>query len=231
MMLRIAVVSIALAATPVQAQTSPQPKPSVEGYLCTFAGKCDGVDAPVETRAAPATRGFRLARPSSPKSDVPQSAAAPIRRPAARAVAAELRGSRGRAASYGASSPRVAAYRAPATEVGAPRRADLMIGFELNSDQLTSVGRESALIFARSLLTPELRDKRFLIAGHTDQRGGDIVNRPLSERRARRVADFLIEQGVQPSRLQTRGLGSSAPLPGHRATDPSNRRVEAELVS
>jgi outer membrane protein OmpA-like peptidoglycan-associated protein len=78
---------------------------------------------------------------------------------------------------------------------------------------------------------PELRGKRFLIEGHTDERGGQGVNMPLSARRAQRVADFLVAEGVERSRLQTRGLGSSAPLPGQRAASPANRRVEAELIS
>ncbi|WP_169715669.1 OmpA family protein [Sphingomonas mucosissima] len=106
-----------------------------------------------------------------------------------------------------------------------------MIGFELNSDRLTPEGRASARIFAQSLLTPELRAKRFLIAGHTDERGGRGVNMPLSIRRAARVAEFLRAQGVEADRLETRGLGSTAPLPGLSASNPANRRVEAELIS
>ena len=88
----------------------------------------------------------------------------------------------------------------------------------------------SARIFAQSLMRPELAGKRFLIEGHTDLRGGRALNVPLSERRAQAVADFLASQGVDRSRLVPRGLGSDVPLPGHRSTDPANRRVEAALL-
>jgi outer membrane protein OmpA-like peptidoglycan-associated protein len=106
-----------------------------------------------------------------------------------------------------------------------------MIGFTLNSAQLSAEGVNAAQIFAQSLLTPELRSKRFLIEGHTDLRGGRALNVALSKARAAAVADYLVVLGVQRDRLQTRGVGPDAPLAGRRASDPSNRRVEAELIS
>ncbi|MFA9973128.1 OmpA family protein, partial [Xanthomonas euvesicatoria] len=124
-----------------------------------------------------------------------------------------------------------AATPMPAAGTGVARaRPDLMIGFHLKSDQLTPEGREAAQVFARSLQMPELRDRRFLIEGHTDLRGGRALNQSLSSRRAQAVADYLASLGVDRSRLQARGLGYSAPLPGHAVTDPANRRVEAELI-
>lgn len=232
MKLCIVAASLALVASPGLArQGSQASKPTVEGYLCTFAGQCGGSVVPAPTRDAPETKGFRLARPGGSADVVPtrSRAEAPIRR------AAGVASSRGRAErrrSTGAAAPQAVAYAdRGAVTPGAGRRADLMIGFELNSDRLTAVGRDAAKVFAQSLLMPQLRDKRFLIEGHTDERGGRAINGPLSARRAQRVAEFLIQNGVDPSRLHTKGLGSSAPLPGHRATDPANRRVEAELLS
>lgn len=108
-------------------------------------------------------------------------------------------------------------------------RADLMIGFDLNSARISRQGIASARVFARSLLVPELADKRFVIEGHTDLRGGRALNMDLSARRAQAVADFLASQGVDRARLTVRGFGPDRPLPGHGATDPDNRRVEAEL--
>ena len=54
-------------------------RPTVEGYLCTFAGKCDGVEAPQATRNAPATKGFRLARPVAESNASATPAARPER--------------------------------------------------------------------------------------------------------------------------------------------------------
>ncbi|KQM27576.1 OmpA family protein [Sphingomonas sp. Leaf11] len=221
--------TIAVPATAGQAQ--PARTPTVEGYLCTFAGKCDGATPDRVTRDAPETRGFRLARPGEGgDASASTPAAAPVARTQRRtprsAAVAERSARTGR--SVGTSAYAAAA---PSTNPGAGRRADLMIGFELNSDRLTPAGEASAQVFARSLLMPELQGRRFRIEGHTDERGGRGINVPLSVRRAQRVADYLIANGVAPARLETRGFGSSQPLPGRSATNPANRRVEAELIS
>ena len=231
MTLRIALVSMAaLIATPALAGQAPAARtPTVEGYLCTFAGKCDGATPDRVTRDAPDTRGFRLARPgegSEASSATPAPVARTQRRPARGAVA-ERSGRSGRSVGTRA----YAAAAAPTANPGSGRRADLMIGFELNSDRLTPQGEAAAQVFAKSLLMPELQGHRFRIEGHTDERGGRGINVPLSVRRAQRVADYLIARGVSPARLETRGFGSSQPLPGRSAASPANRRVEAELIS
>lgn len=232
---RIVAALLACAATPALAVQSEAPaQPSVEGYLCTFAGKCDGAEAPVATRDAPETRGFRIVQPGAAAETPVRTQNQASTRRATRAAVAAAREARERRASYGTTRPSAAvraSSAAPVPNVGRGTRADLMIAFELNSDQLTPEGRDAARVFAQSLLTPQLRDKRFLIEGHTDERGGQAINGPLSTRRAQRVAEFLQAQGVDPTRLQTRGFGSKAPLPGRSARDPSNRRVEAELLS
>lgn len=59
MTLRIALFSMAgLIAAPAVAGQAPAARtPTVEGYLCTFAGKCDGATAPDRvTRDAPMAR-------------------------------------------------------------------------------------------------------------------------------------------------------------------------------
>lgn len=235
MSLRVPLLALAVIAAPAAAQEASRPgTPTVEQYLCTFAGKCDGAQGPLATRDAPETRGFRLARPSAEQpaaaSSAPRTtkASAAVReRPAPRASA----GTRAAMASERA-APRYAAT-APAAlpAAGARPRADLLIGFELNSARLTARGREAAQVFARSMQMPELRGMRFRIEGHTDLRGGAAINDPLSRQRAQAVANYLAAQGVDRSRLETRGFGASRPLEGHGAADPVNRRVEAELIS
>lgn len=66
------------------------------------------------------------------------------------------------------------------------------------------------------------------VIGHTDSSGGDVINQPLSERRAGSVAGYLIQQGVMPQRLIVQGMSSRVPVadnstPAGRA---ENRRVE-----
>lgn len=66
------------------------------------------------------------------------------------------------------------------------------------------------------------------IAGHTDSTGSDAINNPLSQRRARAVANALIRHGVGKNRIRAVGYGSTQPIlpnntPEGRAV---NRRVE-----
>jgi outer membrane protein OmpA-like peptidoglycan-associated protein len=211
--------------------------PSVESYLCTFAGKCGaGADGPVATRAAPNTKGFRLASPASATeaSNVASKGAASASqsRGVARPSVQSQRhyGQASRRSGYVAATPVAGAVGVGAAGMKRPR-ADLMIGFERNSAQLTAEGTRAAQVFAQSLLMPELSGKRFLIEGHTDLRGGPAINVPLSAARAKAVADYLVILGVDGKRLEVRGYGASAPLSGHAKSDPVNRRVEAELIS
>ncbi len=68
----------------------------------------------------------------------------------------------------------------------------------------------------------------FEIQGHTDNQGGEKVNGPLSERRARAVKAWLTGQGIGDGRLTTRGLGASKPLTTNDTPEgrAENRRVE-----
>ncbi len=49
------------------------------------------------------------------------------------------------------------------------------------------------------------------IGGHTDTRGDAIENQQLSEGRANSVKNYLIEQGIEASRLSAKGYGESQP--------------------
>jgi OOP family OmpA-OmpF porin len=70
------------------------------------------------------------------------------------------------------------------------------------------------------------------IRGHTDANGTMAYNQDLSTRRADEVARFLIDNGVEASRIRVRGYGESRPLvPGTgERIDELNRRVEFVIV-
>lgn len=73
---------------------------------------------------------------------------------------------------------------------------------------------------------PEIRKIR--IEGHTDRNGDDTANQLLSERRAAAVVQYLVDKGIEPSRLRSIGYGESKPV-DRRATadaDARNRRVD-----
>jgi len=77
--------------------------------------------------------------------------------------------------------------------------------------------------FDRSLVT---------VGGHTDGDGSDAYNLELSQDRARAVADFLSDQGVDPGRLSIEGYGETRPVATNATAQGKalNRRVEIRIV-
>lgn len=71
------------------------------------------------------------------------------------------------------------------------------------------------------------------VGGHTDRRGGDAINVPLSQKRAEAVRAYLVGKGVDPGQLTARGYGSSRPVdPSATADDePRNRRTEFTITA
>lgn len=57
-------------------------------------------------------------------------------------------------------------------------------------------------------------DLNFEIQAHTDSRGASEYNYRLSERRAQTVFDYLVQKGINPTRLKTRGFGETRPENG-----------------
>ena len=66
-----------------------------------------------------------------------------------------------------------------------------------------------------------------VIEGHTDANGSDAYNQRLSEERAKAVRDYIISMGIDPSRLEARGLGESQPVADNSTPEgrAQNRRV------
>jgi outer membrane protein OmpA-like peptidoglycan-associated protein len=70
------------------------------------------------------------------------------------------------------------------------------------------------------------------IEGHTDDRGDGEMNVDLSERRARRVLEFLVKHGVASHRLKAVGFGPKKPIASNKtgAGRSKNRRVEFNVL-
>ncbi|HPD66013.1 MAG TPA: OmpA family protein [Bacteroidia bacterium] len=71
------------------------------------------------------------------------------------------------------------------------------------------------------------------IIGYTDKVGSEEYNKALGQRRAQTVADFLIMQGIDSSRLEVISKGSAEPLTDVNTNDAQrlNRRVQFELIN
>ncbi|HTD41930.1 MAG TPA: OmpA family protein [Mucilaginibacter sp.] len=72
-----------------------------------------------------------------------------------------------------------------------------------------------------------------LVVGHTDSTGTASHNMDLSVRRAASVRSYLINDGVDGSRLTTQGKGETEPIADNRTTEgrAQNRRVEIVIVA
>lgn len=66
------------------------------------------------------------------------------------------------------------------------------------------------------------------IEGFTDSVGSEHMNQVLSERRANRVKNALVERGVETNRISARGRGEDSPVANNQtaAGRQQNRRVE-----
>ena len=72
-----------------------------------------------------------------------------------------------------------------------------------------------------------------LIVGHTDSVGDEMYNLGLSERRAQSAANYMIEQGLAPSRVEIEGRGEYEPIADNDtdAGRQENRRVEVAIYA
>jgi outer membrane protein OmpA-like peptidoglycan-associated protein len=109
---------------------------------------------------------------------------------------------------------------------------DLEINFEYNAAGIGPKAMPQVTALGQALSSDELKGRTFMVAGHTDAKGGETYNQGLSERRAEAVKRFLSEKyGIDPSRLVTAGYGktelknSADPLSGE------NRRVQVINMS
>jgi outer membrane protein OmpA-like peptidoglycan-associated protein len=116
---------------------------------------------------------------------------------------------------------------------GVEPSVDLRVHFETNQDALAGDGPRQVAELAAALADPIFIKDRFVIVGHTDQRGSDEYNINLSKRRAQRVVEVLSTQHhVQRARLEVKAMGKAQPISqGETEEDYKlNRRVEVRRL-
>ncbi len=110
--------------------------------------------------------------------------------------------------------------------------SDILFGFD--SSELSSKAK-STLADINKVLDSTPQDT-VRVVGHTDYKGSDAYNQDLSKARADAVVDFLVRNGVDPSRLKSEGSGEMEPVAANEidgrdnpAGRTQNRRVEFVL--
>ncbi|MDO9454234.1 MAG: OmpA family protein [Stagnimonas sp.] len=104
------------------------------------------------------------------------------------------------------------------------------INFEFNSSTLTSGAKLSLDKVADGLRGQPTMS--LLIEGHTDSVGADAYNLKLSKQRANSARAYLIESGIESSRIEATGLGETQPIASNKTKDgrAENRRVEFKVT-
>ncbi|SDG04621.1 OmpA family protein [Chitinophaga filiformis] len=77
------------------------------------------------------------------------------------------------------------------------------------------------------------------LSAHTDSKGSNELNEKLSEARAKSCVDYLVGQGIDASRLQSKGYAATRPIAPNTNPDGSdnpegrarNRRTEFRIIS
>jgi outer membrane protein OmpA-like peptidoglycan-associated protein len=208
-MMRFSIVFGGFAFAALASAQTPQAQYSVEDIQQRYENCPKGTLRMGDGTCAP-TRGFGIVRPDA-NADTP-----------AKPLAVEAR-----------KEPR-ANYKRPAKSSPAGNRArgyDLLIGFANGSAQMTEQAKANARVFAKALQTPQLAGARFAIDGHTNAVGARDYNLGLSQSRAQAVADFLIAEGVDASRMEIHGYGFDRLSDSTSPASGTNRRVEARRLN
>src|SRR5712691_13493735 len=104
---------------------------------------------------------------------------------------------------------------------------DLEVNFEYNSATIASKAQPQVTALGQALASSDLKGRTFIVAGHTDAKGGDQYNQDLSERRADAVKRFLsAKYGVEAANLVTVGYGKAQLKNSSDPLSAENRRVQ-----
>lgn len=83
-----------------------------------------------------------------------------------------------------------------------------------------------------ALVLEEYEQTVLVVDGHTDSTGPNSYNQRLSEERAETVADYLVNRGIRPVRIEAYGYGEDYPVASNGSAEGrrQNRRVELTLI-
>lgn len=102
--------------------------------------------------------------------------------------------------------------------------------FETNSAKLKASENTELDAFADYMTA--MPESKITITGHTDSRGSAAYNQQLSEQRANAVKAYLMNKGIDASRMTASGMGENSPIADNatKTGRAENRRVDVEIV-
>lgn len=131
----------------------------------------------------------------------------------------------------------------PGEDQGCPKQPSLVvitethieiaeqIQFELNKHTITGA-RSFEILRQVGDILKENPTIRVRVEGHTDSQGSEKYNLRLSDGRAKAVREWLVNYGIDPSRMTAEGRGESEPIDTNATAEgrQRNRRVEFDIL-
>jgi outer membrane protein OmpA-like peptidoglycan-associated protein len=104
------------------------------------------------------------------------------------------------------------------------------IEFETGKSQIRAIS--APVLDATAGLLAQYPSLKVMVVGHTDNVGSYEVNVELSRKRAEAVKAYLMKEGIEADRIETRGEGPDSPIASNatRAGRQSNRRIEFQII-
>ncbi len=103
--------------------------------------------------------------------------------------------------------------------------------FDTGSAVLSEASQKTLIDLNRVL--KKYPENIILVKGHTDSTGTAAYNQTLSEKRAKAVYDFILENGLKTSSLSYKGYAATQPVASNNTAEgrAKNRRVELSITA
>jgi OmpA-OmpF porin, OOP family len=113
------------------------------------------------------------------------------------------------------------------SQIDAEGRA-VLYGVLFDFDKATITQESASQLDEMAAFLKSNANLKAYVVGHTDSKGGLDYNLKLSTARAKSIVAALLEAGINPARLDAKGLGPLAPLASNNTAEgqAKNRRVE-----
>lgn len=119
------------------------------------------------------------------------------------------------------------------TAHGCPASASKRVLEGVNFDNDGATLRPEAMAILDQVATSlrQWGDARLEVAGYTDNRGREVYNLNLSQRRAEAVRSYLISKGLAADHLTAKGYGEASPVAGNTTAGGRSQNRRVELVA
>ena len=109
-----------------------------------------------------------------------------------------------------------------------PKKVFVLEGVNFESGKATITPDSYISLMKVVDIMETFKEATFEIVGHTDNVGSKDKNMQLSADRAAAVKNFLVENGIDESRMVTSGMGDTKPVASNKTPEgrAQNRRIE-----